>query len=98
MARETDLVMRWNEYIEESAVLREQGEAQVSVYAAVWMPWPFDSRDIVIDAVGGCRCGGLAGGLAGHLQAGDAVELPEGRRSRAAGGWSSGCSCGGEGG
>ena len=52
VAREWDLMPKWNQYAIETAILLVRGLMHVVVYSAIWLPWPLSARDkiIVIDA------------------------------------------------
>jgi len=52
VAREWDLMTKWNVYAIETCILLVRGLMHIVVYSAVWLPWPLSARDkiIVIDA------------------------------------------------
>eukprot|EP00873_Tetraselmis_striata_P007111 jgi/Tetstr1/427375/TSEL_017539.t1 len=52
LAREFDTVKSWNKFMSESTILSEISPAEVWVYAAVWLPFPFSQRDLVMHCTG----------------------------------------------
>lgn len=52
LVREFDLVKTWNSQLINSDILAEPSGVEMLVYAAIWLPWPMSTRELVIQVVG----------------------------------------------
>lgn len=53
LAREFDLISSWNWTVPDSRILSERSDMDLSAFAVVRMPWPFNNRYATVRAQGG---------------------------------------------